>query len=82
MEHIKDDKAEINIAISKLNKNGHLIILVTAHQNLCGNLDLGVGHYMRYSINYFARSFKNCKMIKFKFLDTAGFFCIILIIYF
>jgi len=74
LEHIKNDTAEINIAISKLNKNGHLIILVPAHQNLYGSLDLAVGHYRRYSINYFARSFKNCKIIKLKFLDTAGFF--------
>ena len=74
MEHIKDDTAQTNIAISKLNKNGNLIILVPSYQNLYGNLDLAVGHNRRCSINYFARSFKNCKIIKLKFLDTVGFF--------
>ena len=74
LEHIKDDTSEINNAINKLNKNGYLIILVPAHQNLYGNLDLAVGHYRRYNISYFAKSFKNCKIVELKFLDMAGYF--------
>ena len=34
LEHIQNDFDEINSALNKLNSDGHLIILVPAHQNL------------------------------------------------
>ena len=38
LEHIKNDKNEIKLAIKKLKKNGILIIMVPAHQKIYSNL--------------------------------------------
>ena len=48
LEHIEKDDNEIKLSLSKLNKGGHLIILVSAHQRLYSNLDKEVGHFRRY----------------------------------
>ena len=45
LEHIKEDISEIKSALKKLNKGGHLIILVPAHQKMYSKLDKIVGHY-------------------------------------
>lgn len=74
IEHIKDDKKEINIAINKLHKNGFLIILVPAHQKLYTSFDKAVGHHRRYSKKFFKKKFKNSKLEKLVFLDFFGFF--------
>jgi len=74
LEHIKDDKKEIAEAISKLKKNGHLIIMVPAHQKIYGNLDKEVGHYRRYESDFFKKDMKLLKLVNFKYLDSAGYF--------
>ena len=51
LEHIKDDKNEILGALKKLEKNGHLIILVPAHNKLFSEFDKAVGHFRRYEKN-------------------------------
>ena len=38
LEHIKDDKNEINTALSKIKKDGHLIILVLLIKSCIPNL--------------------------------------------
>ena len=38
LEHIKNDKEEIEEASKKLNQNGTLIIMVPAHQKIYSNL--------------------------------------------
>ena len=47
LEHVENDLKEIEEA-KKLNKGGHLIIIVPAHQKIYGNLDKAVGHFRRY----------------------------------
>ncbi len=74
LEHIKDDKKEIELAIKKLNKNGFLIIMVPAHQKIYSNLDKAVGHYRRYEIDYFKKNFINLKTIELLYLDSMGYF--------
>jgi len=74
MEHIKDHEKEINFAISKLYRNGFLIILVPAHQKLFTEFDKAVGHYRRYSMNFFKKKFKNSILEKLIFLDFFGYF--------
>ena len=59
LEHIKDDKLEIQNALNKLNPGGHLIILVPAHQKIYSKLDKAVGHYKRYEINFFKENAYN-----------------------
>ena len=52
LEHIKNDLKEIKIALSKLNKNGYLIILVPAHDKLYTKFDHEIGHFRRYEIDF------------------------------
>jgi len=74
LEHIKEDKLEIENALNKLNNGGHLLILVPAHQRLYSKLDKAVGHYRRYNINFFKENkFENSKIIKLHFLDFFGY---------
>ena len=74
LEHIKEDISEIKLALEKLNKGGHLIILVPAHQKMYSKLDKTVGHYKRYGVDFFKENrFENSKIIKLHFLDFFGY---------
>ena len=74
LEHIKDDKNEILGALKKLEKNGHLIILVPAHNKLFSKFDKAVGHFRRYEKNFFKNlNLKNCKIKKLIYLDSLGY---------
>tara|TARA_B100001996_G_scaffold360311_1_gene326220 strand:- start:6051 stop:6737 length:687 start_codon:yes stop_codon:yes gene_type:complete len=75
LEHIKEDEKEIELALSKLNPGGCLIILVPAHQNLFGKFDEAVGHYRRYDISFFkSKNYENIKIKKLIHLDMVGYF--------
>ena len=75
LEHIKNDKKEINISLSKLNKKGYLIILVPAHNELYTKFDKEIGHFRRYKIKFFKKlKLKNSKIIKLQYLDCLGYF--------
>lgn len=75
LEHIKNDKQEIKTALSKLNKNGYLIILVPAHNELYTKFDREIGHYRRYKINFFKKlDIKKNKIVKLQYLDSLGYF--------
>ncbi|MDC0903388.1 methyltransferase domain-containing protein [Pelagibacteraceae bacterium] len=74
LEHVKNDKNEIKIAFQKLKKNGHLIILVPAHNELYSKFDKAVGHFKRYDKNFFDNlNLKNSEIKKFIFLDSMGY---------
>ena len=74
LEHVKEDKLEIENALEKLNNKGHLIILVPAHQKIYSKLDKAVGHYKRYDIDFFKNNrFENSKIVKLYFLDVFGY---------
>ena len=73
LEHIDNDIEEIQNAKGKLNHNGHLIIMVPAHQKIYGNLDRAVGHYRRYEKEFFKNNFNGLKLINFKYLDSMGY---------
>ena len=75
LEHIKNDKKEINISLSKLNKKGYLIILVPAHNELYTKFDKEIGHFRRYKVNFFKKlKFKDAKIVKLQYLDCLGYF--------
>ena len=75
LEHIKNDLKEIKIALSKLNKNGYLIILVPAHDKLYTKFDHEIGHFRRYEIDFFRKlNLKKNKIIKLHYLDSSGYF--------
>tara|TARA_E500000331_G_C17001387_1_gene602177 strand:- start:64 stop:744 length:681 start_codon:yes stop_codon:yes gene_type:complete len=75
LEHIKNDKKEINVALGKLKKNGHLVILVPAHNELYTRFDKEIGHFRRYKIKFFEKlKLKSSKVEKLIYLDCLGFF--------
>ena len=78
LEHIQNDFDEINSALNKLNSDGHLIILVPAHQNLFSKFDEAIGHYRRYNINFFKlNKFKNAEIQELLFLDYKLFYLLV-----
>ena len=74
LEHIKEDKKEIKIALSKLNPGGHLIILVPAHQELYSKFDKAIGHCRRYKTSFFrSATINNVKIKKLVYIDMVGY---------
>tara|TARA_Y100000817_G_C16849302_1_gene541367 strand:+ start:748 stop:1428 length:681 start_codon:yes stop_codon:yes gene_type:complete len=75
LEHIKKDQEEIFNAFEKLEMNGHLIILVPAHNGLYSKFDEAVGHHKRYEIDFFQKlELKGGKLKKLIYLDAIGYF--------
>lgn len=75
LEHIQNDKAEIEMAASRLNQGGYLIILSPAFQLLYSKFDNAIGHFRRYTrkelISLFPVSLKQTLL---RYLDSSGFF--------
>lgn len=75
IEHIEDDKAELELAASLLRTNGRLIIIVPAHQSLYSPFDKLIGHYRRYSRKSLKAVIPNSLQIeKLYYLDSVGYF--------
>jgi hypothetical protein len=49
LEHIDNDREELNQAASHLRPGGHLIVLSPAHQRLFSPFDAAIGHFRRYN---------------------------------
>lgn len=49
LEHIEDDRTELQQVLKYLKTNGHLIILAPAFPALFSNFDRNIGHYRRYT---------------------------------
>jgi len=79
LEHIKNDKEEINKAYNLIKKSGTIIICVPAFQFLYSIYDKKIGHYRRYSKNSFIQLLKKCRIenYKIRYFDFVGF-CLIL----
>ena len=75
LEHIEHDSKEVELACSKLNPNGYLIILVPAHQSLFSPFDTEIGHFRRYdrqSLDLLKP--KNMNQVLSRYLDSGGYF--------
>ena len=48
LEHIENDRAEIDAAAERLAADGHLIVLSPAYQAVYSPFDAAIGHYRRY----------------------------------
>jgi SAM-dependent methyltransferase len=73
LEHIEDDKSELERACLLLRPSGRLIVLAPAHQALYSPFDRAIGHYRRYN----RASLKSCappwlRLEKMEYLDSAG----------
>lgn len=49
LEHIEDDKAELEVAAARLKPGGRVIVLSPAHQALFTPFDAAIGHFRRYN---------------------------------
>jgi hypothetical protein len=75
IEHIENDKLELELAMNLLNKNGNLLIIVPAYNFLFNNFDKAIGHFRRYDKTMIKNIVpKNSTIEKIVYLDSLGFF--------
>ena len=75
IEHIEDDKAELEKASNLLKQGGRIFIIVPAHQYLYSPFDKKIGHYRRYNKKLLKSIIPNYMTIeKLYYLDSVGFF--------
>lgn len=73
IEHIKNDAEELKRATQFLKPNGHLIILVPAHNYLFSEFDKSIGHYRRYNKEMLAKAVpKELQKVDLRYLDSMG----------
>ena len=73
LEHIEDDRAELDRAARLLRPGGKIIVLAPAHQWLFTAFDSSIGHYRRYdrrSIRAIAPD--GCRLVSLSYLDSVG----------
>jgi len=73
LEHIEDDRAELERAARHLTRGGQLVVLSPAHAWLYSPFDRAIGHCRRYS----ARSLKavapaELRLVRLRYLDALG----------
>jgi SAM-dependent methyltransferase len=73
LEHIANDREELNQAASHLRPGGHLIVLSPAHQWLFSPFDAAIGHFRRYN-RPMLRSISppSLRLEQLIYLDSAG----------
>jgi 2-polyprenyl-3-methyl-5-hydroxy-6-metoxy-1,4-benzoquinol methylase len=71
LEHIPDDKGEVQRALRLLNPGGHLIVLSPAHPFLFSPFDQSIGHFRRYTTKSL-REIVPAEVIVLRYLDAGG----------
>lgn len=73
LEHIENDRGELQDAASILRAGGRIIVLAPAHQSLFTPFDAAIGHFRRYNRTMLrAVSPPGLHMEKMFYLDSAG----------
>ena len=73
LEHIEADKAQLELALSKIRPGGYLVVLSPAHQWLYTEFDRAIGHYRRYNKKSLLEiSPPHCKVVCNRMLDSCG----------
>jgi SAM-dependent methyltransferase len=73
LEHIADDRAEVQRAAAHLAPGGHLVVLAPAHQSLFTPFDQAVGHFRRYDRQaLLALTPQELKHERVGYLDSVG----------
>jgi SAM-dependent methyltransferase len=73
LEHIDDDREELNQAASRLRSGGHLIVLSPAHQRLFSRFDAAIGHFRRYNRSMLRTiTPASLRLERMRYLDCAG----------
>ena len=75
IEHIENDVEELKKAAHFLKPNGHIIILVPAHNYLFSKFDKSIGHFRRYNKEMLANTVpKGFQKVDLRYLDSMGLF--------
>jgi SAM-dependent methyltransferase len=73
LEHIADDRAELELAADQLRPGGHLIVLAPAHPWLFTPFDAAIGHYRRYNRSTLrAAAPAGLDLVRLAYLDAIG----------
>jgi SAM-dependent methyltransferase len=73
LEHINDDRAELQRAAAHLRPGGTLIVLAPAHQWLFTAFDAAIGHYRRYTKGSLAAAVPSGLSVQvLMYLDSVG----------
>jgi len=73
LEHIENDKEELNRVAEHLRDGGHLIVLSPAHQLLFSPFDAAIGHFRRYNRATLQKiSPASLQLERMRYLDCAG----------
>ncbi len=76
LEHIEDDRAELEKVFETLEPGGHCLIFVPALMSLYGAFDEKVGHFRRYTKGGLEEKAKSAgfSVVKSKYFDFVGIF--------
>lgn len=73
LEHIENDREELNMAAAHLRSGGRIIVLSPAHQWLFTPFDVAIGHYRRYNRSMLRSiSPASLQLDKLIYLDSVG----------
>jgi SAM-dependent methyltransferase len=73
LEHIEDDRAELDRAARHLRRSGHLIVLAPAHGWLFSPFDRSIGHFRRYSARQLGGLTPDgLELVRSYYLDSVG----------
>lgn len=73
LEHIEDDRVEVQRATTHLKPGGVIIVLAPAHQWLFSPFDQSIGHYRRYNRSMLRTlTPEGLKTVSLKYLDSVG----------
>jgi SAM-dependent methyltransferase len=73
LEHIENDREELNTAANHLRPGGHLIVLAPAHQRLFTPFDAAIGHFRRYNRGMLGSiAPASLRLKRMRYLDCAG----------
>jgi SAM-dependent methyltransferase len=75
LEHVEDDRGEMQRAFDRLRPGGRLVVLAPAHQSLYSPFDQAIGHFRRYDARSLAGvAPAGAAQEVMSYLDSAGLF--------
>jgi 2-polyprenyl-3-methyl-5-hydroxy-6-metoxy-1,4-benzoquinol methylase len=73
LEHIEDDRGELERAARHLTPGGHIVIVAPAHNFLYTEFDRKIGHFRRYDQSMLRACIPpSLKLCKLRYLDSVG----------
>jgi len=73
LEHIENDRAELDSCYSNLKPGGFLVVLSPAHQSLYTPFDEAIGHHRRYNKHTLSAVVpEGLERVELKYLDSVG----------